>query len=132
MKQNHRPLHCPAALTATLALGLLGATHATWAQPQVDASATPAQRYEQRLARCNSGQLPEPERDACVRDAGRELDQAQGHLPGNLTRTTPDGRATVVSPAGLPPPDSGSGQMTSPDGRATVVVPADRSAPTPR
>ena len=102
------------------------ASSAAWAQQP---AGTPQQRYEQQLARCNSGTLPEPARDACVRDAGRMLDQALGGTPGNVTTTTQDGRATVVNPSGLPVPNSGSDQTTSRDGRSTIVVPADQRAP---
>ena len=96
------------------------------AQAPAPSQSTPQQSYERQLAFCNSGRLPEPQRDACVRDAGRQLDQALGKTPGNVVRTTPDGRATVVTPSGLPVPDSGSSETTSKDGRSTIVLPADQ------
>ena len=88
---------------------------------------TPQQRYEQQIAHCNSGQLPEPVRNACIRDAGLTLDKARGGPPGNVTSTSEDGRATIVSPADLPPPSSGSDEITSPDGRSTIVLPANQA-----
>jgi hypothetical protein len=88
---------------------------------------SPQQRYEQQLAYCNSGKLPDPERNACVRDAGLMLDRARGGPPTNAVTTSEDGRATIVGPSGLPPPNSGSDDITSQDGRATIVLPA--SAP---
>ncbi|MDM0044154.1 hypothetical protein QTH91_06645 [Variovorax dokdonensis] len=117
------------AATFLMALAGAGMSFNAWSQPSGGAADSPQQRYERQLAVCNSGKLPEPERDACVRDAGRMLDQALGGRPGNVTTTTEDGRATVVSPAGLPVPNSGSDQVRSRDGRSTIVVPADMNAP---
>ena len=111
----------PIALGAALMALSLGASAQT-----APTALTPQQRYEQQIAYCNSGQLPDPVRNACVRDAGLVLDRAQGGPPGNVTSTSEDGRATIVGPAGLPPPNSGSDEITSPDGRATIVLPANQ------
>ncbi|MDM0112596.1 hypothetical protein QTI66_10590 [Variovorax sp. J22R133] len=83
-------------------------------------------RYEDQLAYCNSGRLPDPERNACVRDAGIDLDRARGGPPRNSMGTTQDGRATIIGPAGLPQPSGGTEEITSRDGRATIVLPADQ------
>jgi hypothetical protein len=112
------PTFALATALTTLTLGL-----AAWAQAP---AATPQQRYERQIAYCNSGQLPDPGRNACVRDAGLALDRERGGPPTNQTSTSQDGRATIVSPAGLPPPNSGSDDVTSRDGRATIVLPADQ------
>lgn len=98
------------------------------AQTPADPSAA-AQRYEQQLAACNSGSLAAPAREACIRNAGTALDRARGGPPADAELTTPDGRATVVAPAGSVPPASASDTRTSRDGRATIVLPADRTAP---
>jgi hypothetical protein len=124
---SHRNVQTGAGVLAALAM--VGLSFTAAAQPAGSSGVTPQQRYEQQLARCNSGSLPEPARDACVRDAGRMLDQALGGTPGNVTTTTEDGRATVVNPSGLPVPNSGSDATTSRDGRSTIVVPADQQPP---
>lgn len=106
----------------------LGAATAAWSlTAAAQAQLTPQQRYERQLAFCNSGKLPDPERNACVRDAGSLLDRSLGGTPRNEVTTSEDGRATIISPAGLPPPNSGSDDVTSRDGRATIVLPADQS-----
>lgn len=113
----------------SIALGAAMAALSLPAAAQSQTQLTPQQRYERQLAYCNSGNLPDPQRNACVRDAGRLLDSSLGGTPRNEVTTSGDGRATIVSPAGLPPPDSGSDSITSGDGRATIVLPADRQAP---
>ena len=87
------------------------------------------QRYDRAVAACNSGDLPAPQRNGCVRAAGSALDRALGGAPPETPRASADGRATVVSPPGAAPPSGGSGITTSSDGRATIVPPADRTAP---
>jgi hypothetical protein len=87
------------------------------------------QRYQEQLAFCNSGRLPDPERNACVRDAGIALDRARGGPPRNVMSTTEDGRATIIGPAGAPQPSGGTDEITSRDGRATIVVPANQAPP---
>jgi hypothetical protein len=101
--------------------------------PVLAQSAAAQQRYEQQIAVCNSGNLPRPERDACVRDAGIALDQARGSgTPRSVDETTPDGRSTVVIQDGSPPPADDSDTVTSPDGRSTIVLPAGGSRPDPQ
>ena len=93
-------------------------------------STSPQQRYERQIAACNSGTLSAPEREGCVRAAGTDLDSARGGTPpAEVQRTTPDGRATIVTPPDARAPATGATTSTTPDGRATVVPPADRSAP---
>ena len=121
MKLRNAPL--------TLALGAATAAWCLMASAQAPAQLTPQQRYERQLAYCNSGNLPDPERNACVRDAGLMLDRAIGGTPRNAQTTSEDGRATIIGPSGLPAPDSGSSQVTSPDGRSTIVVPAYQEPP---
>ena len=116
--------HTPFALLM-IGSALWGASLAATAQ-QRQQQLTPQQRYEQQLAYCNSGKLPEPARNACVRDAGNMLDRADGP-PRDVTSTSQDGRATIVSPAGLPTPNSGSDDVRSQDGRSTIVLPADQN-----
>ena len=86
-------------------------------------------RYERTMAYCNSGSLPRPQRDACVRDAGMAWDRAQRGLPPSEDVTSPGGRAVVVVPQGTPPPLSDSSTVTSPDGDSVIVLPADGSRP---
>lgn len=113
----------PLAIGAALAACSLAAT--------AQADLTPQQRFDQQIAFCNSGKLPEPQRNACVRDAGNELDrQLGGTPPPNQRNTSADGRATIIGPAGETLPNSGSTRVTSPDGRSTIILPADQSAPT--
>ncbi|MDN8614655.1 hypothetical protein [Variovorax ginsengisoli] len=83
------------------------------------------ERHQRQLAVCNSGKLPAPEREACVRDAGAALDRARGGPPANVTTRTPDRRATVVTPAGQPVPGA---TETVRSRRSTTVVPADAPA----
>ena len=106
-----------ASVCASLAL-LLAAT-----TPQAQPS--PAQqRYDAQVAQCNRAGLPAPQREACLRDAGRQLDSANGGAPPALVpRTSADGRAEVMAPPGAPPPPSGPQFVPSPDGRAVLGVP---------
>lgn len=98
--------------------------------PVLAQSAAAQRRYEAQIAICNSGNLPRPERDACVRDAGLALDQARGSGSSQyIDETSPDGRSTVVIQEGSPPPLDDSDTVTSPDGRATNVLPAGGSTP---
>ncbi|MEJ8856509.1 hypothetical protein WKW79_18175 [Variovorax robiniae] len=107
-----------AILLALLALAVSTAS----AQP----SEAARQRYEQTIAQCNSGNLPRPERNACIRDAGEALARAGG---GQVTNpdTIPDSRSTVIGPDGTPrPADDSDSTYTTRDGRAVVVPPAGR------
>ncbi|MBS0339436.1 MAG: hypothetical protein JSS56_02855 [Proteobacteria bacterium] len=114
----------------TFALGAAIAACSLAAAGQAQAQQlTPQQRYERQIAYCNSGNLPDPQRNACVRDAGLLLDQSTGGPPRNAQSTSEDGRATIIGPSGLPVPDSGSSAITSPDGRSTIVVPAYQEPP---
>lgn len=109
-----------AALCGVLLVAAFGA------QAQTATDLQQAQeRHERQLAVCNSGKLPAPERDACVRDAGAALDRARGGPPANITTRTPDRRATVVTPAGEPVPGA---TETVRSQRSTTVVPADAPA----
>ncbi len=84
------------------------------------------ERHQRQLAVCNSGKLPAPEREACVRDAGAALDRARGRTAGQgHDARTPDRRATVVTPAGQPVPGA---TETVRSRRSTTVVPADAPA----
>lgn len=88
------------------------------------------QRYNRAVAYCNSGNLPRPARDACIRDAGRAMDQAQGGgVAPTIDVSSPGDRATVVIPDNAPLPRSDSTTITSPDGNSTIVLPADGSRP---
>ncbi len=87
-----------------------------------DAARLPQQRYEREVASCNNGALAAPEREACIRSAGQQLDGARGQPPVDAPVTTPDGRAIIVMPEGAAPPAGASPTTdTSRDGRATVV-----------
>ncbi len=102
-------------------IGLAGLLHA----PLAAAQTSPAQqRFDQQVALCNRADLPAPQREACIRDAGRTLDQASGGSPPPLVpRTSADGRAEVMAPADAPAPPSGPQFVPSPDGRAVLGVP---------
>ncbi|RYF82260.1 MAG: hypothetical protein EOO29_07690 [Comamonadaceae bacterium] len=106
-----------APVCASLALLLSAAT--AQAQPS-----TAQQRYDTQVAQCNRAGLPAPQREACLRDAGRQLDSANGGAPPALVpRTSADGRAEVMAPPGAPAPPSGPQFVPSPDGRAVLGVP---------
>ncbi|MBS0430295.1 MAG: hypothetical protein JSR41_23665 [Proteobacteria bacterium] len=110
-----------------MAVGLLGACALIASGIAMAQSVGPAaaqQRYERQIAQCNSGQRPAPEREACVRNAGRLLDRANGGTPPQpVPQESADGRAIVMTPPGAPPPRSASDYVTSPDGRAVIAVP---------
>lgn len=92
------------------------------AQPApVDPAARAQQNFEREVASCNRGVLAAPEREACIRLAGQQLDRARGLPPVDATVTTTDGRATVMQPEGATPPAGASVTEPSRDGRATVV-----------
>lgn len=100
------------------------------AQPAPGPAAQTAaqQRYERAIAACNNGSLPAPAREACVREAGVQLDLVRGGPPATTTMTSPDGRATVVAPqpgppSGLNPASTSDNTALSRDGRATIVLP---------
>ncbi|MBO9647978.1 MAG: hypothetical protein J7605_05660 [Variovorax sp.] len=104
----------------------LAAGAAAFGQQDLDAAMA---RYERVIAACNSGNLPRPERDACIRDAGQALDRVRRGQSTATDITTPDGRATVILPQTAPLPRSDSDMITSPDGDSTIVLPADGSRP---
>ncbi|MDB5851160.1 MAG: hypothetical protein JWP29_4912 [Rhodoferax sp.] len=119
-----------------LAAALAAAVVTANAFAQTDGAAIAVQQaYERAVAACNSGNLPAPARDGCVRAAGTALDRARGGPPVGVPLTTPDGRATVIAPevASAPlgdrppvsvgPAEGSEGVGTSSDGRATVVKP---------
>ncbi|RYF66723.1 MAG: hypothetical protein EOO29_38255 [Comamonadaceae bacterium] len=109
--------HVGVWVCATVALFVLAAT--AHAQPS-----SAQQRYDSQVAQCNRAGLPAPQREACLRDAGRQLDSTNGGVPPALVpRTSADGRAEVMAPPGAPPPASGPQFVTSPDGRAVLGVP---------
>ena len=115
-------------LRAAISGVLLGVSLASVAQPAPDLAE--AQRhFDEQVAHCNSGKLPRPERDACIRDAGHALDQARGGPASGTTTRTKDRRATVVKPEGAPVPSGGSRTVRSSDRRSTIVVPTDGSTP---
>jgi len=128
-RQNPRMTHPSIAMRGAAFLGSLACLWGALPDAAMAQGESPQQRYERQLAMCNSGQLPDPQRNACVRDAGRMLDQSLGGTPRNVTTTTPDGRATVVNPNGLPVPNDDDDVRTSRDGRATIVLPADQPVP---
>lgn len=86
---------------------------ATASAQQPPDAANAQQRYERAIAYCNNSNLPRPERDACVRDAGRAFDRARGGGPAPNS----------------PPPQTNDNTITSPDGRSTIVLPAGGSKP---
>ncbi|MDM0035087.1 hypothetical protein QTI33_23335 [Variovorax sp. J22P271] len=116
----------PSPVHAVITCVALVASTAALAQSGLDAAQA---RYERTMAYCNGGNLPRPQRDACVRDAGMAWDRAQRGLPPLEDVTSPGGRAVVVVPRGAPPPLSDSDTVTSPDGDSTIVLPADGSRP---
>lgn len=80
-----------------------------------------AQQFQRDVAACQQAGLPAPEREACIRAAGQRLDRARGVLPADTVQTTPDGRASVVTPPGDPLPLAPAEPVTSQDGRANVI-----------
>jgi len=117
---------CHALAAAVLACAVLPAAG------QVPAELAAAQaRYEREVAVCNNSNLPAPQRDQCVRAAGAALDSARGGPPVPVEATTPDGRATVMSPEATAitgsTPSSTTDLRITPDGRATVVPSSDGS-----
>lgn len=106
---------------------------ASAASAQTSGALDPQTRYNRQIAVCNQGLLPEPARNACVRDAGAQLDRATGGMTGSREITSPDGRSTVIVPAPAKPDafgvrpslptDSSPSTTTTPDGRATLVNP---------
>lgn len=134
--------HHIASLAA--AFWLVGAAAQAQTAPTPAPLAQARQAYERAVAACQAAQLPAPQRDACIRDAGLALDRARlgpGAVP-EMT-TTPDGRATVVpnvppgpgvstGPAAAgsaPQAPSEAETVLSPDGRSRVVVPTDGTVP---
>ena len=130
--QRHSQVHSrrwAVCVVASWALGVaFGMTPASAQTGQPD----PKARYEREIARCNRGNMPAPEREACVRQAGLAFDKATGGITGSRETTSPDGRATVMEPSTGTSEPSGSRRSTAspspltttPDGRATVVNPS--------
>jgi hypothetical protein len=113
------------SIRAALGLALLASALGASAQAASDLAQAQAD-FNQQIAVCNSGKLPAPQREACVRDAGAALDAARGGPASTTTQRTPDGRATVVVPDGAPVPSGGTDRMRSNDRRSTVILPADQ------
>ena len=110
------------SLRITVPLALL-ALASPWAGAQPSAAAR--QRYEQAIAQCNSANLPRPQRNACIRDAGIALARARGGQPTGSPDTIPDSRSTVIGPSGTARSGADSDSTyTSRDGRAVIVPPA--------
>lgn len=91
------------------------------AQSGVDAERIAREQFDRDVAACNSAALPAPQREACLRTAGSQLDRVRGVAPADTVQNTPDGRASVVTPQGDPAPGGGAAPVTSGDGRAVVV-----------
>jgi hypothetical protein len=98
--------------------------------------------YDRQVAACNSSSYPAPQREACLRSAGAELDRARlnqpvagdPQVPPRVTplaeSPTQDGRATVIQQSGTAlqpqaPSPTPADTRTTQDGRATIVVPSD-------
>lgn len=87
----------------------------------------PQQRYNRLIARCNDGTMPDPERDACVREAGHAFDRARLGSSGD---SETENRSTVITPIGVSIEGTDSSTIyTSPDGRAVIVPPAGSPPP---
>ena len=122
-------VYLPALFCAFLAAASVQAQIAPEVTPEF---ARAQQRYDAQIERCNRGNLPEPARRACVREAGHALDRARGGPPRDVAEPSANGRAIVVTPAGAPQPSSDSTAVTTPNDRATIVLPADGSTPRPQ
>jgi hypothetical protein len=119
---KHARSRIPLALALALALALLAAAASTASAQPYDAA---QQRYDQTIARCNSANLPRPQRNACIRDAGIALARARGGQPTGSPDTIPDSRSTVIGPSGTARSGADSDSTyTSRDGRAVIVPPA--------
>lgn len=118
---------------------VLAAACASAQTPSLEAAEA---RYARSVASCNNAGLPAPQREACVRAAGSELDRARQNQPPAAGLQTPprvtplpeaatrDGRATLIrqSDSAMQPPAPSAAPAetrTTEDGRATVVVPSD-------
>lgn len=115
-------------ISTLIGLGAFAGHATVQAQPLGDAAAQAQQRYEREIAGCNSGSLPAPQREACVRDAGLRLDRSRGAPPADSLVTTPDGRASVVLPDNAAVPAGTSEAAPTRDGRATAIPPPERSS----
>ncbi|RYX89889.1 MAG: hypothetical protein EOO28_31400 [Comamonadaceae bacterium] len=118
-------IHLTSALAAGVCLSC-GVVLAQTPNDLVQAQAT----YNRTVTACNTANLPAPQREACVRDAGAALDRARGGPPTPVQATSTDGRATVMTPQVTVSPGSAiqtppTDVRTSTDGRATIVLPAD-------
>ena len=112
------------SLRIAVPLALL-ALASPWAGAQPSAAAR--QLYDQTIAQCNSANLPRPERNACIRDAGEALRRAGGGQVTSSPDTIPDSRSTVIGPDGTPMRgDDNDSTYTTRDGRAVVVPPAGK------
>ena len=118
-------------LHAAIFCAAWGASAVAIGQQTAD-QATVQQRYDRAVADCNDANLPRPERDACVRDAGRALDRACRGLAPDVDVVSPDGRSTVIIPDDAPPPQGKDQTVISPDGRSTIVLPAGGDRPMPQ
>ncbi|MGJ7508930.1 hypothetical protein [Variovorax sp. GT1P44] len=107
---------------------LLATALAAGAAPTAADLSKAQQRHDQQIAKCNDGSLAAPARDACVREAGAELDRARGAPPRKVTKRSTDRRSTVVTPQGASAP-SGTETARSGDRRSTVVTPQGTQAP---
>ncbi|WP_225781764.1 hypothetical protein [Xenophilus sp. Marseille-Q4582] len=120
-RQRERP---SAARRRGWAVPGTGAALLLWAAAAGAQPSLAQQRFDEQVSLCNRAGLPAPQRQACIRDAGRQLDRASGGSPPPLVpRTSADGRAEVMAPPGAPPPPSGPQFVPSPDGRALLGVP---------
>lgn len=124
------------------ALAAVAAALAATAGAQMPSLEAAEAAYARSVAACNNAGLPAPQREACVRAAGVELDRARQNQPpaaGLQTpprvaplpeAATPDGRATLIRQSGsaIQPQAASSAPpetRTTEDGRATIVVPSD-------
>lgn len=94
-----------------------------WAGAALGQAVAPlaAQQFERDVAACQQAGLAAPAREACVRAAGERLDRARGVLPADTVQTSPDGRASVVTPPGERAQVAPAEPVPTEDGRASVI-----------
>ena len=121
-------LEAAALSIAVAVLAALAAAQPAAAQARAAPAAARA-AYERQIARCNDDNLPRPQREACIRQAGAALDRVRGGPAPDVAQESPDGRALIVGTPGAVPDNGATGLVSTPNGRAVVVEPKAPTVP---